>query len=230
MSSGRGPTRLMSPRRMFHRLGSSSRLVERRRRPKGVSRSASCSGEVSGGALRIERNLTSVKGAPSLPGRTWRKSTGRPRSRATRTATTACSGAVRTSATADTTTSIARLGDVVGAPAAAHRRAARNASTCSTTRSNCVVGQGGAAGQREPGAEEPLRGAVGVGRPAGEDRLEVHRLPERTGLDVGLGEVLAQVVGRPAGDRVVDDAPRSARSCRGPRRQGRRRRRRRRTR
>src|SRR5947199_21850 len=36
--SGRGPTRLMSPRSTFHNWGSSSRWVRRRRRPTGVTR------------------------------------------------------------------------------------------------------------------------------------------------------------------------------------------------
>ena len=65
----------------------------------------------------------------------------------------------------------------------------------SSTRSNWSSVSADPLGRERPGAEQPLGGAVGVGRAVGEDRLEVHRLPERARLDVGLGEVEPQIVG-----------------------------------
>ena len=71
---------LMSPLRMFHSSGSSSRLVDRSFCPKGVRRSASLFSEPSGlRASVMERNLYMRNGLPCMPGRSWLKSTGVPR-------------------------------------------------------------------------------------------------------------------------------------------------------
>ncbi len=67
--SGRGPTRLMSPRRTFHSSGSSSRLVPRRKRPKEVRRRASGSGiPLASLASLIVRNFSSVNGLAAQAG------------------------------------------------------------------------------------------------------------------------------------------------------------------
>jgi hypothetical protein len=77
-TSGRGPTRLISPRTTFHNSGSSSIFAFRMIRPTAVTLWSpllvtwaprpSCS--------RIERNLISLKGLPSRPARTCRKRIG----------------------------------------------------------------------------------------------------------------------------------------------------------
>ena len=88
--SGRGPTRLISPRRTFQSWGNSSKLYRRRNRPNRVTRGSlvtlktgpsislstassclSCSALVT-----IERNLYIVNGFPFNPLRNWRNKIG----------------------------------------------------------------------------------------------------------------------------------------------------------
>ena len=83
----------MSPRSTFHKVGSSSRLVERRKRPRRVRRTESVVSKSSlarGG--RMVRNLRSIKSFPCRPGRAWQKRTGAPRCRRTVIDTTASTG------------------------------------------------------------------------------------------------------------------------------------------
>src|SRR5690554_2365360 len=71
INNGRGPTKLISPLSTFHSSGNSSKLLERKKLPKGVMRSSSGSGlPFASCASRIVRNLIISKGLPSLPGRT----------------------------------------------------------------------------------------------------------------------------------------------------------------
>ncbi len=91
ITSGRGPTRLISPRRTLNSCGSSSsdvRAQEARRRasragrrlilnmPSPTSLSARSSSFRSSASTTIERNLKIRKCRPSRPTRTWRKKTG----------------------------------------------------------------------------------------------------------------------------------------------------------
>ena len=88
MSSGLGPTRLMSPRSTFHNWGNSSRLVARSHRPTRVRRTAS--GNRSPLASRCSdmvRNLSSQNGFANLPGRCCRNRIGRPMDNQTSTLT-----------------------------------------------------------------------------------------------------------------------------------------------
>ena len=69
--SGRGPTRLMSPRRTFQSCGSSSSRVRRRNRPTGVTRVSPLGRPHRAGArfsasCRIERNLWTREDAAVL--------------------------------------------------------------------------------------------------------------------------------------------------------------------
>ncbi|OFT56206.1 hypothetical protein HMPREF3159_09300 [Brachybacterium sp. HMSC06H03] len=97
----------MSPRTMFHRLGSSSRLVARMKRPKGTIRSASSRADLGPGS-RIERNFHRVKILPPCVMRSWAKSTGRPIVTSTPRATSAMGIAATTSAPSARTTSALR--------------------------------------------------------------------------------------------------------------------------
>ena len=91
--NGRGPTRLMSPLITDHSCGSSSRLLERSRRPSGVSRASSGSRLPSGWrSLVIVRNFGGVIGWESRPARAWRNTTGDPCARRTSRATTPITG------------------------------------------------------------------------------------------------------------------------------------------
>ncbi len=107
--SGRGPTTLMSPRSTFHRLGSSSRLVRRKKRPSGVRRAASSPRSSPQPGSRMVRNLTITKSFPCKPGRSWRNKTGRPMVRRIRTATTTMGRANTHPATTAKMTSNTRL-------------------------------------------------------------------------------------------------------------------------
>ena len=83
----------MSPRSTFHRVGSSSRLVERRKRPRRVRRTESVASKSSlARGVRMVRNFRSMKSFPCRPGRVWQKRMGEPRRRRTVMATTANSG------------------------------------------------------------------------------------------------------------------------------------------
>ncbi len=68
--SGRGPTKLISPRRTFQISGSSSRLLTRSHRPSHVSRDRSLPAP-----SRMVRNFNSSNGLPWCPPRSCRKST-----------------------------------------------------------------------------------------------------------------------------------------------------------
>src|SRR6188474_2025072 len=84
----------MSPLRTLISCGSSSRLVRRRKRPARVMRGSSgilkagsssfsrstSSASCCSASATIVRNLSIVKGTPSLPARLWRKKTGMPES------------------------------------------------------------------------------------------------------------------------------------------------------
>src|SRR5699024_2392316 len=71
ISKGRGPTKLISPLSTFHNPGNSSKLLERKKLPKGVIRSESGNGlPLASTASRMLRNLIISKGLPPLPGRT----------------------------------------------------------------------------------------------------------------------------------------------------------------
>src|SRR5207302_11185341 len=85
--SGRGPTRLISPRSTLNSCGSSSSAVRRMKRPNGVRLSSPstppgaepCSGRKPWPPVRltrIERNLSMSNTCPSRPTRRWRNSTG----------------------------------------------------------------------------------------------------------------------------------------------------------
>ncbi len=68
--SGRGPTRLMSPRTTFHSWGSSSSDSRRRARPSGVMRSSPRDqrgpAPIRSAPTTIVRNLSSVNGSPGV--------------------------------------------------------------------------------------------------------------------------------------------------------------------
>ena len=71
MSSGRGPTMLISPLMTFQSSGISSRLLERSILPNGVSRSLSGKGlPCASTASFMLRNLIISNGLPCKPGRT----------------------------------------------------------------------------------------------------------------------------------------------------------------
>ncbi len=70
---GRGPTKLISPRRTFQISGSSSRLLTRSHRPSRVSRDRSLPAP-----SRMVRNFNSSNVLPLCPPRSCRKSTGCP--------------------------------------------------------------------------------------------------------------------------------------------------------
>src|SRR6056297_1823848 len=77
--SGRGPIRLISPRRTLTKLGSSSRRDFRRIAPSGLIRCSSSASswprfDTSQGAM--VRNFQMRKGTPPCPMRSWRKKTG----------------------------------------------------------------------------------------------------------------------------------------------------------
>ena len=86
---------------------------------------------------------------------------------------------------------------VVPATSRAHQRGARNAGCLSTTRSTS------SSVSTDPlGSESPVRNSrsdvpVGVRRPAGEDGLQVHGLPQWACLDVRLRQVQSKVLDAP---------------------------------
>ena len=106
--SGRGPTKVMSPRKMFHNCGSSSKDVRRRIRPLGHSlvvrdRPA---GRGLRGARRAHRpELEESKTSPFRPTLLCRNITLGPSSIRTATAHTASSGSSSTISTPEPTTS-----------------------------------------------------------------------------------------------------------------------------
>ena len=84
ISRGRGPTRLISPRSTFHNSGNSSRLLARKKRPKGVSRCASGSNApLEPRSSVIVRNFIILKGEPCSPDLICEKNTGLPSFRRT---------------------------------------------------------------------------------------------------------------------------------------------------
>src|SRR5690606_3604175 len=110
MISGRGPTRLISPRITLISSGSSSRLVLRSSCPTGVSRSSSGRSAPPGPTVSVMvRNLRISNGTPRSPGRVWRNSTGAPSLRRTSTAVTSRTGDSTTSASVASPTSKARF-------------------------------------------------------------------------------------------------------------------------
>lgn len=109
IGNGRGPTRLMSPMITDQSCGSSSRLLDRRRRPSGVRRFSS--GRCAPSSLRssvIVRNFATTIGSAFLPARCCRNTTGDPWARRTTRATTTMTGDRTIPATAANATSIAR--------------------------------------------------------------------------------------------------------------------------
>ena len=122
-TNGRGPTRLISPRRTFHSCGSSSRLQRRSALPTRVIRGSSLILKSApptsfssarprrsfSAPTRIVRNLTMRKIDPPRPWRSWRKKTGPRLSSFTASATTAITGASNSSPRAARVTSTARL-------------------------------------------------------------------------------------------------------------------------
>ncbi len=94
--SGRGPTRLISPRSTFTACGSSSRCQRRSTRPTRVTR-GSAGGDQAGPESRsapsaMVRNLSMPKTRPWRPSRACRRITGPGPSRRTASATAATSG------------------------------------------------------------------------------------------------------------------------------------------
>ena len=79
LSRERRSIKLMSPLRTFQSSGSSSRLVERRKRPKAVRRMLSGNRlpSVSRASVMV-RNLSILNGFPCKPRRTWVKKIGEP--------------------------------------------------------------------------------------------------------------------------------------------------------
>ncbi len=69
MSRGRGPTRLISPRKTLSSVGSSSSESARIFFPNSERRSPSWEASVFSGAVAIERNLSNSNGLQSRPGR-----------------------------------------------------------------------------------------------------------------------------------------------------------------
>ncbi len=109
-NSGRGPTRLMSPRRTFQSSGSSSRLDALRILPSRVNLMPSVSVSTSLLAVGVMvLNLISLKVRPPSPGRSWRNSTGRPEVARVRTPTTIRIGDNTIKAVQEISTSIARF-------------------------------------------------------------------------------------------------------------------------
>ena len=99
INKGLGPTRLISPFRMFQSSGSSSRLVERKNAPKRVSRSPSGRSFPSASfESNMVRNLIMLNGMPLRPGRCCTNSTGAPKFLRTRIATTSSAGQNKDSA------------------------------------------------------------------------------------------------------------------------------------
>src|SRR5688572_8110890 len=95
--SARGPTKLMSPRKMFHNCGSSSIAVARRIRPMRVTRGSFCPdwiGPVSASASTIiDRNFNASKRRPLWPTRSCENNTAPPSSILMSAAITTHSGA-----------------------------------------------------------------------------------------------------------------------------------------
>ena len=78
-TSGRGPTKDMSPRSTFQSSGSSSSLVRRRKRPTGVTRASPRAVTCGPPIRRAHRaELDERERPPSRPTRVWRKKTGDP--------------------------------------------------------------------------------------------------------------------------------------------------------
>ncbi len=122
-SGGRGPTRLMSPRKTLTSCGSSSREYLRRVRPTRVTRGsclslkstplpsfcAASAASRASASTTIERNLNIWKVSPLRPTRSCVKITGPPSSSLMKSATTRNSGISSTSAIPDTQKSKARF-------------------------------------------------------------------------------------------------------------------------
>ena len=111
--SGRGPTKLMSPRRKLMHWGISSKCRARSTRPTGVTRGSAPlahTGPVfSSASTYIERNLSIAKVRPPSPTRSWRKKTGPLEVSLIAAATNSHNGAKPASTTTATTTSMSRL-------------------------------------------------------------------------------------------------------------------------
>ena len=98
--SGRGPTRLMSPRRTLSSCGSSSMRWARMKAPTRVmrgSRSVAQRGPAASASTRMLRNFSNVKTLPRRPTRSWRYITGPRDSSLIRQATRRQRGRVRNS-------------------------------------------------------------------------------------------------------------------------------------
>src|SRR5947209_9192153 len=170
--SGRGPTKLMSPTKMFQSCGSSSIAVARRNLPTRVIRGScaeACTGPVRASASGIiERNLSARKIRPFKPTRSCVKNTGPPSSIFTAAAKRTHSGSDTTSPAADSATSNARF--------TAHRRI----HACHSR-------------QADEEVVVRLHGAPAIESPGGFARAPAH--------GVGLGAVLVKRED-PRGERV----------------------------
>jgi len=111
--SGRGPTTLMSPRKIFHSCGSSSKAVARRMRPTRVTRGSSTVAWMApvwrSASTIIERNLKALNTRQPLPTRSWMNNTGPPSSILIASAITAAIGANTNRPAAETAMSNKRL-------------------------------------------------------------------------------------------------------------------------
>jgi len=110
INNGRGPTRLMSPRRTFQSSGSSSMLDALRILPSRVNLMPSVSVSTSLLSVRVMvLNLISLKARPPRPGRSWRNSTGQPEVARIKTPTAIRIGDNTIKAVQEISTSIARF-------------------------------------------------------------------------------------------------------------------------
>ena len=110
INNGRGPTRLMSPRRTFQSSGSSSILDALRILPSRVSLMPSVSVSISLPSVRvIVLNLINLNVRPPSPGRSWRNSTGQPDVARIKTPTAIRIGDNTIKAVQEISTSIARF-------------------------------------------------------------------------------------------------------------------------
>src|SRR6185312_5603763 len=117
-SSGRGPTRLISPRSTFQSCGSSSSCDRASMRPTRVNRSSSVA--VSPGPRApsyILRNFSMPNGRPPEPMRGQRKKTGPRLSSLTATATMTATGSEMTARTTASVTSSSRVAATSAGPA-----------------------------------------------------------------------------------------------------------------
>src|SRR5215207_907308 len=148
LRQGRGPTRVMSPRRTLSSWGSSSRLVLRRNTPVRVtrlslfslelpfstvssprsSRAISSRNSRSSPPRNMVRNLNNVNRPPPSPTRSCRKNAGPLSSRCTATAISSIGTRKRTSSNEDTTTSAVRRS----------RSAASRSTACGLIKQRCT--------------------------------------------------------------------------------------------